>query len=246
MEGSRESTANKVKVQSRDFKEAINSLAVESDFDLDFEDPELCYDACITTKYKNGKFLQIETKSRVVRINSKPIVEGPLPTVMMSTATYKMPSHFYSLPKYEWKHFYFLQPLKSSLKTISRPTSTRQKLPSIRQQKIQPSIKELKLPSTELMLSSASSRGPPTWPEIIGAEFPVDPSMSRLMFTRSPTKLLAPLVTYSKPSSHMNMPASLRETSKQKYNSNLQLPKPCIKVTKPKSMEIGDATKVSN
>ena len=238
-------------MQSRNLKEEINNLAVESDFDLDFEDPEFCLDSCVTTKYKNGKFLQIETKSRVVRINSKPTVEGPLPTVMMPATTYRMPSHYYSLPKYEWKQFYFLQPLKSSLKPISCPTPAQQKLPSTRQQKVQPSAKQLKLPSIEepWMLSATPLRGPPTWPEIIGAEFPVDPPMSRLMFTRSPTKLLTPLVTSPKQPSQMNMPSSLGETqskSKQKYDCNLQLFKPCIKVTKQKSMEIGDPTKVSN
>ena len=255
MENCRESSANRyeAKLQSRDLKEEINDLEVESDFDSDFEDLEFCFDSYITTKYKNRKFLQTETKPTVVRIKAKPTMGGPLPTVMMSSPTYRMPSYYYSLPKYEWTQFYFLQPLKSSLKPISHSIANQQKLPSIRQQKVKPSAKHLKIPATEKPWMSFSNpeQGPPTWQEIIGPEFPVDPPMSRLMFTRSPTKLLTPLVTSAKPPSQMDKPKSLREAqtkSKQKYNSNLQLPisRPRIKVAKQKSVDIGNPMKVSS
>ena len=253
MENCRESSANryKAKLQSRDLKEEINDLEVESDFDSDFEDLETCYDSCIT-KHKNRNLLQAETKPTVVRINAKPTVGGPLP-VMMSSPTYRIPSYYYSLPKYEWTQFYFLQPLKSSLKLISHSVTNQQKLPSIRQQKVKPSAKHLKLSATEILWMSFSNptQGPPTWQEIIGPEFPVDPPMSRLMFTRSPTKLLTPLVTSVNPPSQMNMPKSLREAqpkSKKKYNSDLRLPiaRPCIKVAKQKSVDIGNPMKVSS
>lgn len=255
MENSRESSANRyeAKLQSRDLKEEINDLEVESDFDSDFEDLEICYDSYITTKYKNRKFLQTETKPTVVRIKAKPTVGDLLPTVMMSSPIYRMPSYYYSLPKYEWTQFYFLQPLKSSLKPISHSIANQQKLPSIRQQKVKPSAKHLKIPATEKPWMSFSNpeQGPPTWQEIIGPEFPVDPPMSRLMFTRSPTKLLTPLVTSAKPPSQMDKPKSLREAqtkSKQKYNSNLQLPisRPRIKVAKQKSVDFGNPMKVSS
>ena len=254
MENCRESSANryKAKLQSRDLKEEVNDLEVESDFDSDFEDLETCYDSCITTKHKNRNLLQTETKPTVVRISAKPTVGGPSPTVMMSSPTYRMPSYYYSLPKYEWTQFYFLQPLKSSLKPISHSVTNQQKLPSIRQQKVKPSAKHSKLSATEKpwMSFSNPAQGPPTWQEIIGPEFPVDPPMSRLMFTRSPTKLLTPLVTSANPPSQMDKPRSLREPrpkSKKKYNSNLQLPiaRLYIKVRKQKSIDIGNPMKVS-
>ena len=71
-------------------------------------------------------------------------------TVMLTCATYRMPSHYYSPPKYEWKCFFFPSPIKSSLKPIIYPA--KEKPPSAKQKDngpSNPSTKSLKLPPIE-------------------------------------------------------------------------------------------------
>lgn len=245
-------------MQSLDLKEEAEiDLEVESDF----EDLEFYLDSRLITKQdKTSECMQPESKPKpkTVRINTELSMKCPLPTVMMSCATYRMPSHYYSLPKYEWTHFHFLQPVKSALKPITRPLSVQPNPSSVKHQKVdglfEPLVKPWKLPSIEKLskLFPKPLQEPPTWPEIFGPQFPLDPPMSRLLFTRSPTKLLMPLATSPKPSSPIETtkPPDAYEPqtkNKQKFNFNHQLPitQPYIKVTKGRSVEI-DPMKVNS
>ena len=228
----------------------------EPETESDFEDTaELPFNSCTVTKLH--KTSRSRSKHRVVRIDAKPIVGGLLPTVMKECNTYTMPSYYYSLPKYEWKQFYFLQPIKSSLKPIINPLATNRNPSSVKQQRIvhlsQPSAERLRLHPIGKLSRSLSKplREPPTWPEIIGAQFPIDPPMSRLMFTRSPTKLLMPLAIATPPKllSSTEAPTSLeylQAKHAEKCKPKLQVPKSCIKMTKGRPMEIGGPMKVSS
>ena len=239
-----------------------NFRGTESETESDFEDTGLSFDSCSVTKlHKTSKVLRSESKYRaqaVVRIDTKPpTVGGPLPTIMKTCDTYSMPSYYYSLPKYEWKQFHFLQPIKSSLKPIISSSATNQNPSLLKKQRIvhqhhQPA-ERLRLPPIENLSRSLSRplREPPTWAEIIGTEFPIDPPLPRLMFTRSPTSLLMPLAitTPPKPSSPTEATTSLEDPQvkhKDKCRSKVKPPKSCIKVTaKQRLLEIGGPMKVS-
>lgn len=224
---------------------------IESETD-DKDTAELPFNCTAAKLHKTSKVSRSESNHRVVRINTKPIVGGPLPKVIKTRDTYTMPSYYYSLPKYEWKQFYFLQPIKSSLKLIpnplQNPSSLKQRIAHLPQPSAEMKLPPIPKPSQSL---SKSLREPPTWPEIIGTQFPIDPLMSRLMFTRSPTKLLTPLSidTPPKPSSPTEAQASLEDPQviikrKEKCKCKLQLPKSRIKLTKQSSKEIGGPMKV--
>ena len=233
-------------------KELIPDYIESETDDSDFEDKaELPFNCTAATKlHKTSKVLRSDSKYRIVRINTKPIVGGPLPTVMKTRDTYTMPSYYYSLPKHEWKEFYFLQPIKSSLKPIVNPLQN----PSLRKRRIVHLSQPRRLPAIPKLsrLLSKPLREPPTWPEIIGAQFPIDPPMSRLMFTRSPTTLLTPLSVDTSPKSLSPTKAqtSLEDHQviikhKEKCKSKLQLPlKSQTKSTKRSSKELGDPMKV--
>ena len=233
-------------------KELIPDFIESETDESDFEDKaELPFNCTAATKlHKTSKVLRSDSNHRIVRINTKPIVGGPLPTVIKTRDTYTMPSYYYSLPKHEWKEFYFLQPIKSSLKPIINPLQNA----SLRKQRIFHLSQPRRLPAIPKLSRSLSKplREPPTWPEIIGAQFPIDPPMSRLMFTHSPTKLLTPLSVDipPKPLSPTEAQHQLEDPRviikhKEKCQSKLQLPlKSQTKVTKGSSKELGDPMKV--
>ena len=243
-------------------QEKLAHLTTESETELEAVDTESPINSCAITKLDTTEVLQSESKRGVVRVDSKPTVHvgGAVIPARVTNNTYKLPAHYYSsLPKYEWKQFYFLQPIKSSLKPIVINPLTAKQINPLSQQRRNVGMfqgrlpEKLRLPPIEKMPRSFSrlSRKPPTtWQEIIGSQFPVDPPMSRLMSTRSPKKLLMPLATLPprppSPAEVLRMPEEPQvkhedEPSKPK----LQLPEPSIKVIKGMPMEIGDPSKVS-
>ena len=241
-------------------REKATHFTTESETECESEDTESSIDSCAIDKLDKTEILQSKNKRGVVRIDSKPTVHvgGPMPVRVMNN-TYKMPAYYYSLPKYEWNQFYFLEPIKPSLKPepiVINPLTAKQK-PSSKQRRNagtfqRHSPEKLRLPPIEKMPRpfSRPSQEPPTWQEIIGSQFPINPPMSRLMSTKSPKKLLMPLATSLAqpplPTEILRLPEESQSKHTEKpLKPKLQLPESCIKVTKGMPMEIGDPTKVS-
>lgn len=248
-------TNGQAESQSPDSIGWVEQIIADVTSESDFEDIGFSFDVQTATKPRQPSKVswpaQSKSRSRVVRINSKPTVGGPLPTMVSMCATYRLPSYYYSLPKYEWKHFFFLQPTKSCLKSAThpqgKPSNVRKQVRTLRQYDSS-SSELLRLHSLETPpLSLSKPFVSPTWLAITSTQFPKDPPLPRLMFTRSPTKLLMPLATTSPKRLSPTEALMSREESQASSRQNackLQPPKQATtKARKPR--KIGDPMKVS-
>lgn len=160
------------------------------------------------------------SKPRIVRIDSKP-------------TAFEERSHSLKLPsipgeKYEWKLFYFPQPMKSAIKPPHHSLMTSPKLlSSIKSKKAlsEPPAESHKFPPIEklstLRLPSKPMRKSSTWPVVAGVRLPPIPSL--------PPKYPPSTMLLMQKSSVTSALEKLQQKWKQKYKPTLPIFKPDLK-----------------